>query len=105
MAKKAKTTSTRVHRSPAERIEALQRQIENLKQREQAKALKDSPAAQQAILIVRALNKGLSVAEEEQDIALKRSLADAHENVAAYLETQGMKVPKARKPRGRKPKR
>ncbi|MEX1024974.1 MAG: hypothetical protein WD226_07845 [Planctomycetota bacterium] len=107
MATKKKTNRKKrgPSRSPEERIRELQEKIADIERRKKTKELKKSPGAQQAITIIRALNKGLKVAEEEGDTSLKRSLAEAHGQVAAYLETQGMKVPKARRPRGRKPKR
>jgi len=94
-----KPGKTRYRRSDDEMIADLQRQIEELKQRKKAKA---SPASKQASAALRALMKGVELCEGPQDAELKRVLSEAQRTVADYFEAQGLKVPKARKPRARR---
>jgi hypothetical protein len=54
--------------------------------------------------VVRGVDKALEVAAEEGNNALRHALADARKPLAEFLEGQGLKLPKARVPRGRKPK-
>ncbi len=53
------------------------------------------------LTIVRSLNKALDEAAREKNTGLRHALADAHRPLAAVLESQGVKTPKARMPRGR----
>ena len=97
-----KPGKTRYRRSDDEMIADLQRQIEELKQRKKAKEVKASPASKQATAALRALMKGVEMCEGPQDAELKRVLSEAQRVVAGYFEAQGLKVPKARKPRARR---
>jgi uncharacterized protein involved in exopolysaccharide biosynthesis len=111
MAKKAakkaavkKTTTRRKHRTPEERIADLQAQIKEVKARAVAKQLKQSDAVKKAVAAVRAIDKGIELAKEEGNSKLHHALANSREPLAAFLQAEGMKLPKAQKPRGRKPK-
>ena len=61
-----------------------------------------SPASKQASNAYRALTKGIELCDGPGDAELKRSLSAAQRMLAEYFEEQGVKVPKARKPRARK---
>lgn len=104
MAKKKASASRRKRRSPEEMIADLQAQIESVKQRAQAREMKESPAMKRTITIMRGINKALNEAAEEKNTGLQHALADARKPIAEYMETQGLRAPKARLPRGRKPK-
>jgi hypothetical protein len=106
MAKKkaSKAGSKRKRRSPEEMIADLQKQIEDVRQRAQAKELKQSPAMKRTITIMRSMNKAMDEAASEKNGGLRHALADAHKPLAAFLESQGMRPPKPRMPRGRRPK-
>ena len=103
MAKKAKA-ARRARRSPEEMIADLEAKIREVKNRAQAKELKQSPSVKEAMKVVRGVDKALKVAAEEGNNALRHALADARKPLAEFLEGQGLKLPKARVPRGRKPK-
>jgi len=103
MAKKKASGSRRNRRSPEQMIKDLQQQIEEVRSRATAKELKESPAMKRTIMVVRSLNKALSEASSEKNTGLRHALADAHKPLASYLESQGVKTPKARMPRGRRP--
>ena len=106
MAKKAakKSTSRRKRRSPEEIIADLQAQIRDVKARAAAKELKQSPAVKKSLAALRAMDKSMDLAHEESNSRLHHALADARKVLADYLQKEGMRLPKARMPRGRKPK-
>jgi hypothetical protein len=106
MAKKKtgyKGGAKRTRRSPEQMIADLQKKIEEVKQRAAAKELKQSPAMKRTVTILRSITKAMDEAAEEKNGGLRHSLADAHRLLAAHLETQGVKPPKPRMPRGRRP--
>jgi hypothetical protein len=94
----------RARRSPDQRIAELQARIRAIEQRAAAKALKRSPSARATLQIVRKLDKAMNLAAEEGATALRHVLSDARKPVASFLEAQGVKLPKPRTPRGRRPK-
>lgn len=110
MAKKAtkkapkNTAARRKRRTPEEMIADLQAQIKDVKARAAAKELKQSDAVKKTIAAVRATDKAIELAQAESNSKLHRALIAAREPIAAFLTGEGMKLPKARKPRGRKPK-
>ena len=83
-------------------IRDLQAQIESVKQRAQAKELKESPAMKRTITIMRSIHKAIEEAGQEKNSALQRALTEAREPVAAYMDSQGMQPPRARKRRARR---
>jgi ribosomal protein L17 len=103
MAKK-KVASMRKRRSTEERVQELQKQIEALKTRAKAKELKTSRANKLLLLTVRTLDKAMESAREENNNNLSHALADARNPLEAYLSSQGMPLPKARRPRGPRPR-
>jgi molecular chaperone GrpE (heat shock protein) len=106
MAKKkaSKTGKKRIRRSPEQIIEDLEKQIEEVKARAQARALKRSPAVKTALGAVRQIDRALELAADEEDSALRHALADARAPLKALFEEKGVKLPKARLPRGPRPK-
>ncbi len=106
MAKKkaSNTGKKRVRRSAEQMIADLERQIEQVKQRAQAKVLKRSPAVKTALAAIRQIDRALELAAEEEDSGLRHALADARAPLKAVFEEKGVKLPKARLPRGPRPK-
>lgn len=103
MAREKEPGKKRIRRTAEQMIADLQAQIELVKARAQAKALKKSPAAKAALAALRAIDKGLELGAEENNGLLRHALADSRKPLADYLEAQGVKLPKARMPRGRRP--
>jgi hypothetical protein len=94
----------RIRRSPEQMIADLQEQIKSVKARAAAKELKTSPAIKKATSALRALDKGMELAHDEGNSLLHNAMADCRRTLGEFLEKQGMRLPKARMPRGRKPK-
>lgn len=101
----AKKKAKRKRRSPEEMIADLQRKIEDVKARAAAKEFEDSPSMKRTMTIIRSMGKAMDEAQRERNGALRHALADAHKVLAAHLESQGVKPPKPRMPRGRRPSR
>ena len=101
--KKAGRGGKRTRRTPAQMISDLKAKIEDVKRRAAATELKKSPAIRRTLTIVRVLDKTLDLAADEGQTALRHSLAGARAPLADFLGRQGVKLPKARMPRGRKP--
>ena len=85
-------------------IKDLEAKIEEVKLRASAKELKQSPAMKRTLSIVRALDKGMTEAKEEGNSQLRHALADARRSIGDYAEAKGVRLPKPRMPRGRRPK-
>ena len=103
MAKKKGTRRPR--RTPEQIIEDLQRQIREVKDRAAARELKKSPAINASLAAVKALDKALDLAADEENGALRHALADARKPLGEHLMELGMKLPKPRLPKGRRPKK
>ncbi len=108
MAKRQSETnngSERRHRRSAEEIIAdLQKRIEEVRQRQETRQLKGSPAVRGALAAAKALDRGLALAEVEGDTAMRHALADARMPVANMLAQRGINLPKTRRPKGPRPK-
>ena len=91
------------NRTPEQKIADLKAEIAKIQQRAKAKELKTSPAMKACLNLVSQLDKTAALAKEEQDTKLGHALADAREPLAALLGELGLDLPKARRPRGRKP--
>jgi uncharacterized small protein (DUF1192 family) len=100
MAKKG----TRKRRTPEEIIADLQAEIERVKAKAAKKEIQESPAHKAGLAAARSLSKASEMAREEGATALAHALADARQPLAAYFEEQGVELPKAPRPRGRRPK-
>ncbi len=97
-------TGRRTRRGPEALIAELQEKIRLIEARAAAKQAKESPATKLALNVVRALDKATMLAEQEDHTSLRHILSDARKPLAAYLESQGLNLPKGRTPRGRRPK-
>lgn len=110
MAKKATKKATkkagtrRPRRSPEEKIADLQAQIRDLRAKAAANELKQSEAVKKSLAAVRTLDKSMELAKAEGNSRLHHALADSRRILGDFLTGEGMKLPKARMPRGRKPK-
>ena len=111
MAKKKTTRSTeggtkgkRHRRSPEEIIDDLQQEIKRLRAKSTARAISESPAVKLTLTALKNIDKGLDAAAGESNSHLRHALADARRSLASYLEKQGVKLPKARLPKGPRPK-
>jgi vacuolar-type H+-ATPase subunit H len=100
MAKKG-TKNTR--RTPEQMIADLRQKIEEVEQRAKAKELKQSGAMKRSLTIVRNIDKALEEAKEEGNTPLRRALSESRKPLESYLTEMGVKLPKGRGPRGRKP--
>ena len=94
--KVASAVVRRQRRTSGEMIEDLQREIERVRLRARQKELKSSPAMQSACAAVRALDRALERAAEENHTALRHCLGDARRPLGAYLEKQGVRLSKPR---------
>jgi len=103
-ARKPAPGNKRYRRSDEELIADLKDRIKELKDRQGSRELKKSAAYKASHSAVKYIDKALTAAAEEGQSALRHALADARRPIAAHLETQGMKLPKANLPRGRRPK-
>jgi glutamate-1-semialdehyde aminotransferase len=106
--KKAKKVATgeakRKRRTDEELISDLKARIKDLRVRQQARELKQSPAIHSTTSAVKWIDKALDAAAEENNSHLRHALADARKSLEGYLVSEGLKLPKARLPRGRRPK-
>ncbi len=93
----------RHRRTDHELIADLQERIKDLKQRQEARSLKSSPAIKASVTAVRYLDKALSSAQDEENNHLRHALADARRPLDSYLSSIGLKLPKVALPRGRRP--
>ncbi len=100
----AKKGSKQTRRTPEQMIADLKKKIEEVEQRAKAKELKQSNAMKRTLTIMRNIDKAMIEAKEEGNTAIRRALTEARKPIEAYLTNQGVKTPKSRGPRGRKPK-
>ena len=102
-----KTKSVRARRrrrTDEELIQDLKARIQEVQARSRARELKKSPQLRSAVSALKALDRALDVAAEEEDTVLRHVLADARKILGAHLEEAGFDLPKANLPRGRRPK-
>jgi hypothetical protein len=104
MAKKKEGTKRRRRRSADEIIQDLQDEIRRVRSRQAARELKESPAHRTALAAVKALDRALDAAAEEGVGPLRHALADGRRALAAYLEAQGVRLPKPNLPKGPRPR-
>jgi len=100
----AATRKKRRRRSHEEMINDLQAEIKKLRAKAAARALKESPAIKSSLTAIRYIDKGLESAAEEGNSHLRHALADARRAIGGFLEEQGVKLPKAKLPKGPRPK-
>ena len=101
---KKKTGKKRHRRSDEELIGDLKQKIKELRNRQEAKRMKESPAVKASISAIKWMDKALEAAAEEGNTHLRHALADARRPLEAHLSSEGMRLPKANLPRGRRPK-
>ena len=94
----------RKRRTIEELIADLEAEKSNLLERLKAKELKASPAHKAALGVIKLIDQSSNLAAEEGETNLRHALSGARSGLAEYLEGKGMKLPKARKPRGPRPK-
>jgi hypothetical protein len=94
----------RHRRTDEELIADLKRKLDLLKDRHEARQLKESPAIRAAIAVIRAIDRAEKHAAAHHESALRHVLADCRKPLAEHLESSGLRLPKARLPRGRRPK-
>lgn len=99
----AKKGTKHTRRTPEQMIADLRKKIEEVEQRAKAKELKQSAAMKRSLTIVRSIDKAIEEAKEEGNTPLRRALGEARLPLEAFLTEKGVKLPKARAPRGRKP--
>ena len=97
-------TGRRTRRGPDELIAELHEKIKLIEARAAAKQAKKSPATHLTLNVVRAIDKASALAEEEANTTLRHVLSDARKPLVAFLESQGLSLPKGKTPRGRRPK-
>jgi hypothetical protein len=102
--KAAAPAKKRQRRTDEQLIKDLQAKIDSVKGRAATRELKRSPALKAAIAAVRSIDRALATAAEQGESLLRHALADSRKGLVAYLSSQGFKAPKAKLPRGRKPK-
>jgi hypothetical protein len=104
MARKKSNEAPSTNRRTSEQMIAdLQARIQSIKSRASASELKKSPSVRATLTIVRQLDKTLDMANDEGN-QVRHALAQARKPIADYLHAQGVRLPKPRLPRGRKPK-
>lgn len=99
-----KDGNKRYRRTDEELIQDLQSRIMEVKNRQKARDVQKSPAIKAAATALKAVDRALAVAEESDDNLVRHVLADSRRPLAAYLEKVGVKTPKVKLPRGRRPK-
>jgi cell division septum initiation protein DivIVA len=99
-----KTTEKRYRRNDEELIRDLEAKLQSVKERVAARSIKRSPSMKHTVAAVRAIDKALESASSENNTTLRHALADAREPLVAYLQLEGVKLPKTRRPKGPRPK-
>ena len=94
----------RKRRTIEELIADLEAEKTTLLERLKAKELKTSPAHKLALAAVKQIDKSTALAAEEGETELRHVLAEARDKLAPYLEKRGVRLRKARRPRGPRPK-
>jgi len=97
-------TKKRKRRTIEELIADLEEEKKALIERLKAKELQTSPAYKAATTAVKHLDKASELAKEEGESELRRALLAARDALAPHLEEKGVRLPKARRPRGPKPR-
>jgi len=98
-----KTKQTRIRRTDEQLIKDLETRIKSIKERAATRSVKKSPSMKHTSAAVRAIDKALESAAAEGNTPLRHTLADAREPLVAYLQLEGIKLPKTRRPKGPRP--
>ena len=94
----------RSRRSDQELITDLKSQIREVKKRQQFREFVKSPTVRSAVKALSAIDRALEISAEHSSTTMRHALSDARKPLVAELERHGFKVPKAKLPRGRRPK-
>jgi len=101
-------TRTRNRRTPEQIVADLEAKIAAVKDRAAAKEaaaeVKGSPDGTAFLAAVRAVDRAMRVAGEQENDEMARALEAARASLAAHLVAMGVRVPVARGRRGRKRK-
>jgi hypothetical protein len=101
----AKPASAKRHRrTDEELISDLKTKIRDLRVRQESRKLKESPSVKATLAAIKWLDKALEATASEGDAHLRHALADARKPLETHLTKTGVRLPKARLPRGRRPK-
>ena len=98
------TGSKRKRRTDEELIRDLQEKIRQVQDRKAARRVQESPTMRAALGVLRSIDRAMAVAASEGQTLLRHVLGDARKPLAEHLETSGVSIPRARMPRGRRPK-
>ncbi len=105
MKNKAEEAARKRHRrSIEEQISDLEEEKTRLLDRLKARELKTSPAHKASLGALRRIDKALNIAADEGETNLRHALAEARRALGEYLEKKGVRLPKARLPKGPRPK-
>jgi hypothetical protein len=102
--KSDESTRKRHRRTIEEQIADLEKEKAQLLERLKAKELKASPAHKTALLALRQIDKALEAAAEEGERELQFALAGARQTLGEHMEKRGVRLPRARLPRGPRPR-
>jgi hypothetical protein len=91
-------TKTRVRRTPDQIIADFEAKIAGVRERVKRGQFKKSAAVRQLLTAVKAIDKGLTAAIEEENVTIKKTLSEGREPLAAYLSLEGLKLPQQRAP-------
>jgi hypothetical protein len=106
-ARKAKASTRErkpARRSPEELIADLKAKIKDVELRAQAQELQKTSSLKRTLSIIRSIDKALEEAEADGNNHLRHALVDGRKPLAEFMTKKGVRLPKARVPRGRKPK-
>ena len=101
---KRKRKQRRKRRTADEIISDLQEEIRRVRDRQKSKELRDSPAHKAAIAALKAVDRALDIAADQNETTLRHVLADGRKPLGEHLEKLGLRLPKANLPKGRRPK-
>ena len=99
-----KEGNKRYRRTDEELIKDLQERIQQVKSRQKARDVQKSPTIKAASAALKSIDRALALSEEDGENVARHVLADARRPLSAYLEKVGVKTPKVKLPRGRRPK-
>jgi hypothetical protein len=94
----------RVRRTEEQLIRDLEAKLASLRERAEAREVKSSPAIQATLAALRAIDKAVEAATQEEDTALRHVLADARAPLEGHLDQHGIRIPKTRRPKGPRPR-
>jgi N-methylhydantoinase B/oxoprolinase/acetone carboxylase alpha subunit len=94
------STKRRIRRTPEQIIADLEAKIAHVKARAVSKSAKRTESVKTTVVAIRAMDKGMRLAEEEGDTKLHQLLSKSRTTLSSYLESKGIRAPKERLPLG-----